>query len=180
MKKAFDEKNNIDTYFWTDSTTVLAWIKQEENWRPFVWNRVEEIRKLTNATDWNFVPGTLNAADLPSRGCSATQLLKSRWWEGPNWLKQLQATWPQQEFQVNSQEVNEEKLHFNLSMVNIKTNLTGIYRKFSNFEKIVKVIGWIKRFIFNCRNNKDRRNQEQLQLEEVEEAETQLWKSVQG
>ena len=44
VKKALNCQD-IPTYFWTDSTAVLSWIKLTENWKPFVWNRIEEIHK---------------------------------------------------------------------------------------------------------------------------------------
>ncbi|GFY71232.1 integrase catalytic domain-containing protein [Trichonephila inaurata madagascariensis] len=78
---------NLPKIFWSDSADALYWIKGTETWAPFVYNRVKEIRSLTNTEDWYHVPGPLNAADLPSRGCSVETLAMSRWWEGMDWLK---------------------------------------------------------------------------------------------
>ncbi|XP_076384686.1 uncharacterized protein LOC143263817 [Megalopta genalis] len=35
---------NVSTYYWSDSSTVLAWIKKEYDWVTFVNNRVREIQ----------------------------------------------------------------------------------------------------------------------------------------
>ncbi|GFW41337.1 integrase catalytic domain-containing protein [Trichonephila clavipes] len=66
---------------WTDSTTALCWIQRQQNWGTFVQNRVQEIRSLTSPAMWRHIPGTLDAADLVSRGCSGEHLLQR--WEGP-------------------------------------------------------------------------------------------------
>jgi len=55
----------------------------------YVQNRVEEIRGLTSRGDWNFCPGELNPADLPSRGVPAKELVSnSIWWHDPNIIAQ--------------------------------------------------------------------------------------------
>lgn len=50
----------------------------------------------------------MNPADLPSRGCNAVQLAKSKWWEGPDWMKNPIDEWPTSITSCNEDEVKEE------------------------------------------------------------------------
>ncbi|KFM75279.1 hypothetical protein X975_15682, partial [Stegodyphus mimosarum] len=101
--------SDIPVYYWTDSTTALAWIRRNDEWGTFVGNRVREICKLTDPHQWHYIPGELNAADLPSRGCSPRQLLESRWWEGPEWLHKEEVYWPALTGQTDEEAVREER-----------------------------------------------------------------------
>ncbi|GFU49227.1 pro-Pol polyprotein [Trichonephila clavipes] len=69
MKEAMTLEH-VSSFFWTDSMTVLYWIKNKENWGTFVNNRVKEINQLFTAEMWRHVPGKCNPVDLPSRGCT--------------------------------------------------------------------------------------------------------------
>ncbi|XP_011858502.1 PREDICTED: uncharacterized protein LOC105556050 [Vollenhovia emeryi] len=101
-------RQQAEKYFWSDSMTVLSWIKQEKQWATFVWNRTREIRQLTEPEHWYHLPGSMNPADLPSRGCSTRQLLDSKWWEGPEWLRKSREQWPSVDYIVDETEVNKE------------------------------------------------------------------------
>ena len=71
-----------DPRCFTDSQVTLFWIKGiEKDWRPFVQNRVEEIRKLTPVDIWSHCPGKENPADLPSRGLTPVELTISQLWK---------------------------------------------------------------------------------------------------
>lgn len=73
---------------YTDSQVARYWIVgQEKQWKPFVQNRVLEIRELTPIGCWRHCPGVENPADLPSRGLTPTELSTSKLWHcGPEWL----------------------------------------------------------------------------------------------
>lgn len=73
----------------TDSTVSLFWIRGvEKTWKPFVQNRVSEIRKLVEPDCWMHCAGRDNPADIPSRGLTPMQLSASQlWMNGPDWLK---------------------------------------------------------------------------------------------
>ncbi|UYV73036.1 K02A2.6-like [Cordylochernes scorpioides] len=66
-----------------ESTTALAGIKRDMKWSVFVAGKVKKIRQNSSITDWRHVPGKENPADIPSRGASISQLITTRWWEGP-------------------------------------------------------------------------------------------------
>ena len=67
---------------------------------------------MTNPEEWRHVPGDKNAADLPTRGVTASQLNSSQTWqEGPEFLLNDESTWPQKQSVVDpgTQSVDEER-----------------------------------------------------------------------
>ena len=109
MKKAFKPILQIDKRLcWSDSTTTLQWIKNEEReWKSFVQKRVDEIRKLAEPQTWSYVRSEDNPADIPTRGCKALELLvEDKWWKGPKWLFHSVSEWPlMEDVDVSEQQV---------------------------------------------------------------------------
>jgi len=149
------EQKDIALFFWSDSSAVITWIKRDDQWAVFVWNRVQEIRNLTSKDSWRHVPGVMNPADLPSRGCTVHQLIQSRWWEGPDWLKLPAQDWPSGEPQPDEEIVEQERRKGTVSSLLCKEDQTDWYYAFSrNYDKTLRVLAWVLRFVNSCRKTR--------------------------
>ncbi len=166
----------IDSFvFWCDSSTALAWIKRNGDWGVFVKNRVQEILELTQVKQWNHVPGVLNPADLPSRGCSPRVLLESKWWEGVDWLKG-----PKTGFPTSTEEVDETAVSVELKRSTTMMTLPlQIEPRFSSYYKNIAVWGWVLRFIQNCRATVVNRKP-YLRIDEMRKAEKIILRQIQA
>ena len=80
-----------DHFFWTDSKVVLGYIANEaRRFHMFVANRVGFIHSHTDTNQWHHVRGASNVADIASRGAWPGELIQSRWFDGPEFLWELQ------------------------------------------------------------------------------------------
>lgn len=84
------------TVLWTDSTTVLQWLKSEScRYRVFVGNRIAEIQEITDQCSWRYVSSADNPADDLTKGRSLSYLATSnRWSQGPPFLLLGPQEWP--------------------------------------------------------------------------------------
>ena len=176
---------DIKIFYWSDSSTVLAWIKRNSNWATFVYNRVNEIRKFSSPEQWRHVPGHLNPADLPSRGCTVSQLLICRWWEGSEWLGFKSENWPSYESQYNEEEINKEikkGAQNNAVLLTIKpsNNKSWFSSRLSRYSKVVRVFAWIHRFYYNSKKLVESRNKDNLTCNEIKQAEIRIMRMIQA
>ncbi|GFW01392.1 integrase catalytic domain-containing protein [Trichonephila clavipes] len=164
---------NLKITFWSDSTTALWWIKEQGNWSVFVSNRVKEIRLLTKTHSWKHVPGNMNPADLLSRGCSPYKLLKSKWWEGPAWSKENPQNWPTGEIIDQPSEIEVERRKIKIVNIDLANDAPLLWHlhNISNYSKMIKVFGWIWRFIYNCRKPCDKCTEPELSFYEIKSSE---------
>ncbi|UYV83471.1 hypothetical protein LAZ67_23001130 [Cordylochernes scorpioides] len=151
----------------------------EDNWATFVMNRVMEIRSLSETEDWYRVPGCLNPADLPSRGCLADSLERSKWWEGPSWLRRPRRDWPHREIYPDPDIVNSEKRKIVLTSTCIEREKDQYYYRFSNYYKILRVTAWMNRFLTNARGTIGQRVKGDLTVNEIKRAELMLVRVIQ-
>lgn len=91
------ERLDVDKwYHFVDSQTVLGAIQRESyGFQTFFVNRIGEIQKAGAVTDWWWIPGEVNVADLVTRGCSPELLGEnSVWQKGPEFLFSSVEDWP--------------------------------------------------------------------------------------
>lgn len=179
VKEAFE---SMKTYYWTDSMVALCWIKNKEPWSTFVGNRVKEIRQYSDVSDWRHIPGETNvAADLLSRGCNFHALKASQWWNGPQWLLKPESAWPLSKAEDSLPEalIERRKTVITATTVELDDSITTrLITHCSKYTKLLRVCGWIYRFIHNARKGSIRMVGE-LTTEEVEKAENGLHKTIQ-
>ena len=78
------------TYLWSDSKTVLLWLKEDpKRYKQFVMFRVAEIQEISSISSWRYVPTKLNVADLATKWVKQLSFDKSSpWFTGPSFLCQ--------------------------------------------------------------------------------------------
>jgi hypothetical protein len=154
----------LDIQCYTDSQVALYWVCGiDKEWRPFVQNRVKEIRRNVHPNHWHHCPGITNPADLPSRGTTIMELAASQMWHtGPEWLvldtpicdhsgvESLSMP------ELCSQELKSaNKLSHNLLVVDIGPTIGDLMRceDFSDLRSLLRVTAYVRRAVdrFKCR-----------------------------
>ena len=82
-------KEQLKVRYFTDSQiTLYRLLNDPLTFRPWVSNRLRQIKEVTNVQDWYYIGSEVNvASDLSSRGCSLNELLNSKdYWHGPPFL----------------------------------------------------------------------------------------------
>ena len=142
-----------DSVFWTDSTSVLKYIKNETSrFRTFVANRVAEILKMSGPSQWRFVSTAHNPADLASRGMRAEPFQRNEMWiSGPSFLMQSEEGWPVNPDNLRELPPGDPEVKISAA-IGVSTEqeeddaVTGLINRSSSWTRLTRVMGWILRF----------------------------------
>ena len=173
---------------YTDSQVALYWIQgTTKEWKPFVNNRVKEIRSRVKPSCWSHCPGISNPADLPSRGLSCLELSVSRLWrQGPEWLLTGFEPGPQSEVRSTempkgcAQELKATRSHALLSTES-NVNIESLLRptEFSTLSRLLGTTAMILRAVRRFKSRKKEAQPPVYTAEERKQAETLWVKSAQ-
>ena len=156
----------LDVKCYTDSQVALYWIRgKDKEWKPFVQNRVREIRRNVHPDLWGHIPGKSNPADLPSRGLSILELSVSQLWRaGPERLRLDLPTSSDikvssiPELCLSGLKIGNQLSH-TLLAIEKKTNVEEVMHcaDFSSFRKLLRVTAYVQRAVdsFKAKRNSD-------------------------
>ena len=140
------------TLCYTDSQVALCWIRGEDkDWKPFIQNRVSEIRSLVPASYWRHCRGRNNPADIPTRGSTTKELVASNlWFYGPSWLSEIieEDAVPGEipEACVMELRVADRKTH-SLLVSEVTISKMMDLKNYSSLERLCRVTGLVLKFV---------------------------------
>ncbi|XP_055633918.1 uncharacterized protein LOC129774235 [Toxorhynchites rutilus septentrionalis] len=172
----------IEAWFWSDSTIDLSWLKLPPYvWPTFVANRVSHIQELTKGHRWNHVKGTENPADLVSRGVMPKDLADlSHWFHCPPWLSLFDQHWNTREH-LKYEKPSEESLQMKKSVLVVADSSQPhpFLGHFSCYWKLLRITAYCMRFIRNCKRHSSSPTIPILSVNDLKEAKYALVRCVQ-
>ena len=172
LKREMDIQD-LQEYFWTDSKVVLGYINNDEKrFHVFVANRIQQIKSITEPSQWQYVVSENNLADHTSRRLTTKELTESNWFTGPSflWQKELPKT---EGIQVGELSENDPEIkgpQVLTTSAKEERSLSDRLHKFSDWKRAIRAIARLKRLAKEVKGHKPRVN-ETTTLEERQEAE---------
>ena len=139
------------TIFWTDSTIVLQYIRNEaRRFQTFVANRLSVIHNASSPHQWRHVASLHNPADYASRGFSGSETQKLKhWFNGPAFLGQVGSEWSRQPVEIpdlpeDDRDLKRKKVQVHMLMQ--ENSLQPLLLRYSSLYKLLTSVAWLLRF----------------------------------
>ena len=168
--------------YYSDSQIVLWWLKLiRKDWKLWVENRVQIVRKNVGPENWFYVPTYRNPADLATRLKSPVCLKGCLlWWQGPDFLQSQEVVMPSQQFL--EPDVFPEQKSTVMSMVAKCEKVVGVGEvidccRFSSLGALLRITSYALRFTYNLKSKIKRESdfrEGEISVEEVDESK-KLW-----
>ncbi|KAG1671110.1 hypothetical protein GQR58_016564 [Nymphon striatum] len=97
IRRELELGEDVTSFYWTDSVGVLKCIQAtSKRFQTSVANRLSVIHDGSDVSQWYFVKGVDNPADMVSRGMSGIKFMEyqENWFRGPDFLRHKQSQWP--------------------------------------------------------------------------------------
>ena len=127
-----------------------------KDWKLWVENRVQIVRKNVAPENWFYVPTDRNPSDLATR-LKSPVCLKGRllWWQGTDFLKSEKIVMLSQQF--SESDVLPEQKSAVMSIVAKCEKVVGVGEvvdccSFSSLRALLRIAGYVLRFIYNLKS----------------------------
>lgn len=141
---------------WSDSTVTLSWIEQPAyRLKTFVGNRVITIQEVGAEIGWSHVRSLDNPADCGTRGVPPDKMSSHPlWWRGPAWLSEPKSLWPIPLTTPSAppKEALSEMREPATVLLTNEQSRPELFPEFSSWSRAIRVLGWIARFVKNCKS----------------------------
>lgn len=169
------------TVIWCDSKTVLFWLSTgPRRYSQFVAFRIGEILDSPIQAEWRWIPSEFNVADDATKTTHLPELRSSsRWFQGPSFLRNSDSDFT---FELDEPDftTNEEvRPYYLLTHVEVPLNKFIEYERFSNWQRLVRTMAYVMRFIRNATKERQHRCLGALSNDELLAAENRLFSQVQ-
>ena len=148
-------------FFYSDSTIVLGYIKnQSKRFKRFVANRVRAITKRSDRDQWFHVDGEINPSDVATRGLKPGSDKVDLWLNGPSflWEKVEFEKIPCESFDVPDSDPECVSSPIKVNVVQASDSWVDIVSyfeaKYSSFSKMLRVLGYVKKFVSKLKRHK--------------------------
>ena len=145
-QKLLEEIKPSKVYFWTDSKTVLKYIRNEnKRFSVYVSHRINEIKCNTEVKEWNYISSKDNVADDCTRPLDGAKFNNThRYLQGPNFLHKtsLKDMFETEEDNL-SETVNINVVKADMKIEDENASLTK-WQRFSNWKRLVRTIAYVK------------------------------------
>lgn len=167
--------NCLQPILFSDASVVLGWINTPSyKLKTFIANRIVHITDLTPVSSWRHVKSEDNPSDCGSRGLQADKLLHcDMWWHGPKWLCLPEEEWPQSSINFQQQELPELKPEPKILLsTSEEPELLKMISGYSSYQKLLRVLAWIRRFTINSQAKSRKRKFQRgpLSFAEIEDS----------
>lgn len=140
-----------ESIFWTDSSSVLKYLSNEDRrFHTFVANRVSTIREISEPSQWRHIGSKDNPADDASRGLNVSEFLKkSTWLGGPLFLWQQEEDWPKPvsewSLDLNDPEVRKRTTANAINVCAVSSPTDQLIAYFSDWRRLKTAVAWFLR-----------------------------------
>ncbi|XP_053691610.1 uncharacterized protein LOC128740123 [Sabethes cyaneus] len=166
------------TYFWSDSTTVISWIRSDtRRYRQYVAFRVNETLSLSKVEEWQWLGTRNNVADEATKwGKGPSCKPDSRWMQGPAFLYKTKSEWP------NSKGEELEGTNEELRAAYVGSHFLAVpiidVERFSKYERLLRSLAYVYRF--QDVSQRQSGDPKELTSEQLQKAEQSLWRLAQS